>query len=309
MHFTSLLVTHLVLLVLVMDPGRQTPKQTTNSTTSPVKGPVTRSQTKRTKKQPTTTSNSSPSTKRKAANPQLKTQPRRKKYKKSSISPNATLTSSREAHKFATKTCSICFEDKTLNDYPTPDTLPSTCRHDLSICSVCIGTSLAEDIASKPHDLVGCPQCGEAWDRSIIECFATSKAFSQYEEQGIMMLLEAMPNFRRCAAPGCRSGQLHEAGDEQPIMNCGSCGFRTCFHHRVAWHEGKTCEEYDRERNMDAKTKMRVEREEKQLRKTVRSCPGCNVEILKLGGCDHMTCASTSLACCRAQMVVIMGIL
>jgi hypothetical protein len=38
---------------------------------------------------------------------------------------------------------------------------------------------------------------------------------------------------------------VHEGGAESPIVSCRLCAHRSCFHHKVAWHENLTCEEYD----------------------------------------------------------------
>lgn len=54
-----------------------------------------------------------------------------------------------------------------------------------------------------------------------------------------------MPNFRRCLAPGCDSGQVHELGAAEPIVTCNGCGRRTCFIHEMEWHAEVTCKEMD----------------------------------------------------------------
>lgn len=51
-------------------------------------------------------------------------------------------------------------------------------------------------------------------------------------------------NFVWCTS-GCGSGQIHESGNEQPIVACLHCNHRSCFHHNVAWHENLSCGEYD----------------------------------------------------------------
>jgi hypothetical protein len=98
-----------------------------------------------------------------------------------------------------------------------------------------------------------------------------------------------MPNFAMCLGPGCDSGQIHETGDAQPIMTCTICHFKTCFTHKMPWHQGQTCAEYDFLR------KERMEQEaasENLIAKTTKKCPNpkCGHGIEKKGGCDHMTC-------------------
>lgn len=55
--------------------------------------------------------------------------------------------------------------------------------------------------------------------------------------------MEGEENFRWCS---CGSGQLHDSGSFQPIMTCLHCNARRCFRHNEAWHQGMSCEEYDR---------------------------------------------------------------
>jgi hypothetical protein len=54
-----------------------------------------------------------------------------------------------------------------------------------------------------------------------------------------------IPNFFRCTSPHCESGQIHESTNNQPIVTCIACGHRSCFRHKVAWHETLSCAEYD----------------------------------------------------------------
>ena len=107
------------------------------------------------------------------------------------------------------------------------------------------------------------------------------------------MTSEAMcsiPGFRRCLAPGCVSGQIHEGGAEEPIVTCNDCGSKSCFTHQTAWHAGETCEDFDE--------RMAEERREEDganaayMEGNTKRCPNveCQSPIEKNGGCRHMTC-------------------
>ena len=98
-----------------------------------------------------------------------------------------------------------------------------------------------------------------------------------------------MPNFAMCLDPGCSSGQIHDGGNDHPIMTCDTCHFKTCFTHMMPWHTGLTCSEYD------AQQKERFEQEaasEKFVSETSVICPNpnCGFRIYKYTGCDHMRC-------------------
>lgn len=106
-----------------------------------------------------------------------------------------------------------------------------------------------------------------------------------------------MPNFRPCLAPGCDFGQVHELGAAEPIMNCNSCGRRTCFIHEGEWHADCTCKEMD-VKLADTK-RIGNEASARLLAKKTKLCPNgvCGRRIWKSGGCQRMTCQSrTSIA-------------
>jgi hypothetical protein len=67
-----------------------------------------------------------------------------------------------------------------------------------------------------------------------------------------------------------------------------------CITHKVAWHEGETCEEYD-DRSSGRKAQEQSAQEAASLaaiQQLTKKCPGrsCVYNIEKNDGCDHMTC-------------------
>ena len=67
----------------------------------------------------------------------------------------------------------------------------------------------------------------------------------RYDRHSVRSFTATVPNFIWCLGPRCESGQEHAGGTERPIVVCGTCGFRTCFLHNVAWHQSLSCHEYD----------------------------------------------------------------
>jgi IBR domain, a half RING-finger domain len=111
----------------------------------------------------------------------------------------------------------------------------------------------------------------------------------RFDQKSLLAAFRDMPNFAMCLGPGCDSGQIHETGHAQPIMTCTICQFKTCFTHKMPWHKGQTCAQYDFQR------KERMEQEaasEKLIARITKKCPNpkCGHGIEKKGGCDHMTC-------------------
>ena len=68
-----------------------------------------------------------------------------------------------------------------------------------------------------------------------------------------------------------------------PIVECYRCGAKTCYQHRVEWHEGYSCKEWD-------KREERWTREEILSREWIddqtKRCPGrgCNRPVRKFKG-------------------------
>lgn len=95
------------------------------------------------------------------------------------------------------------------------------------------------------------------------------------------------------------SGQIHENEGEEPMVTCIECGFRSCYTHRIPWHNGLTCAEYDYRADkgskgwLEAKRLAREEREfQEKYGEAAKPCPRCKSFISKHGGCSHMTCKS-----------------
>ena len=57
----------------------------------------------------------------------------------------------------------------------------------------------------------------------------------------------SIEGFRMCLVPGCSYGQIHEGGDNQPIVTCHQCGARSCYSCKVPWHEGIKCEDLNQD--------------------------------------------------------------
>ncbi|KAG7006667.1 hypothetical protein G7Y79_00013g034390 [Physcia stellaris] len=103
--------------------------------------------------------------------------------------------------------------------------------------------------------------------------------------------LKDEPRYRKCLRASCPAGQIHEAGDAEPLMTCRECGFRMCYVHSTPWHEGKTCSQYE------ARKRHKIENDSSMrlIDEVSKRCPRrkCNVPIEKNRGCDHMTYEAT----------------
>lgn len=99
---------------------------------------------------------------------------------------------------------------------------------------------------------------------------------------------------RWCAHPDCGSGQEVEGGYANSFFSCFACTRKTCFHHRVAWHSGLTCQEYD-----EWKSSTEHNATANFFAQNVKQCPRCSSPSLKdPEGCNHVTCATCSYEYC-----------
>lgn len=121
----------------------------------------------------------------------------------------------------------------------------------------------------------------------------------RYDRQSVLSVFRDMPNFMNCLNPNCDSGQIHGGGDDQPIMTCTTCGFKSCYTHKRPWHTGQTCNEYE------TLQKEQQEQEKASAELIAKSAkifpnPKCGLYVAKVSGFDHMTCRCLSALVKRA---------
>ena len=80
-------------------------------------------------------------------------------------------------------------------------------------------------------------------------------------------------------------------------MKCGACDGRTCFQHKVPWHAGLTCSEWDllqarpgEDDDDGVAVDLKIKRyhdakaSEDTIKQIAKPCPGCARNIEKNGG-------------------------
>ncbi|KAF7954192.1 hypothetical protein EAE96_005323 [Botrytis aclada] len=185
------------------------------------------------------------------------------------------------------KECSICVEDLVITDFPHQ--ISAECTHDPTCCNSCLSRYIGVQIESKEWDQIRCPECPVLLSFDNVKLFASEADFVRFDRKSLLSCIRSDSNFTNCLGPGCKDGQIHEGGDDQPIMTCRTCSFKTCFTHKMPWHTDLTCEGYDRKSG----NRLRQERASQNLiEKATKRCPNCQVRIQKNKGCDHMTCLS-----------------
>ncbi|KAI0433213.1 hypothetical protein F5Y09DRAFT_338817 [Xylaria sp. FL1042] len=202
--------------------------------------------------------------------------------------------------KIQRKECVSCFEDKPLSQYIYAS---RGCRreHRPDVCSRCYRAWIQSSIEEHGARIT-CAQCTTELRSFEIAKFVDRDTFDRWKMLAAVAMIEGDPDFAWCAH-GCGSGQLREGGEN--VMMCNYCHRSTCLVHRLPWHIGLTCQEFDakllqeepgmieRLRLLDDSLQPGAREESASIRLMIgitKRCPGCGVHIQKNGGCDRMRC-------------------
>ncbi|CAF1037849.1 unnamed protein product [Rotaria sp. Silwood1] len=186
-----------------------------------------------------------------------------------------------------TRECAICLLDQPI--YFFEGFYSNQCKHSQrTICDTCIYNHVKFFVENKLNTNIICPEpnCMTIFTfesiRYILHMGNNIELFERYDQQLTHKHLEQIQEFVWCAHNGCGSGQLHYTDIySNSIVTCIKCKKQTCAYHRMKWHNGMTCQEYDL--STDDNTRL-------WLRKNTKKCPLCHSFIEKIFGCDHMTC-------------------
>ncbi|KAK3320533.1 hypothetical protein B0T19DRAFT_444367 [Cercophora scortea] len=139
--------------------------------------------------------------------------------------------------------CIVCTETKNVRDFPKA-AVTNKCAHAPSTCLQCVATSIKTDLNNRVWNEIKCPECREVLQYDDVQRFADPETKERYQTLSFRYAVSEAENFLWCTA-GCGYGQVHDGGIDQPIVSCMLCHQRSCFHHKVAWHNNLTCDEYD----------------------------------------------------------------
>ena len=159
-------------------------------------------------------------------------------------SPSSIYSSRSTVPELALKICGVCLEERSSDDFPTRP-ITSTCTHPPDDnCEACLQQHLATQIASRGTAVLVCI-CHQPLTIEDVQSHALPADFARYSERAAIDAIEKCANFVWCPRIECSGGQIHEAGDDAPIVTCVACQRRFCYTHRVAWHAGISCTEYN----------------------------------------------------------------
>jgi IBR domain, a half RING-finger domain len=127
-----------------------------------------------------------------------------------------------------------------------------------------------------------------------------------------------VPGFTWSIFPGCESGQIHDTkghGDDDVVFSCQSCNQHSCISCDTRWHEGRTCQEYQRDcrpqyeaTTRDVELAQEKKSSEALIKKLTRKCPGlgCGAQIMKdkrSDDCDKMKCKLLPSTTIRSELL------
>ncbi|KAI1214172.1 uncharacterized protein F4807DRAFT_117371 [Annulohypoxylon truncatum] len=184
-----------------------------------------------------------------------------------------------------TDTCIVCSDDKRVSEMPNRRRITMSCEHDSTICKECVGAWIASSMDTVTWDRLKCPECPQLLKYENVRAFATREVFERYDKLAVKAFLSNIPDFIWCLNPRCDSGQIYQAGCER--ARCHECKHSLCVRHNVPWHKGETCEEYEKRTRRQRKNDKASEKHVKEITKP---CPGCDRNVHKYTGCDHVTC-------------------
>ncbi|KAF7904447.1 hypothetical protein EAF00_001781 [Botryotinia globosa] len=180
--------------------------------------------------------------------------------------------------------CVVCSED--VLRVNTWSDITGDCQHpDALLCRECLDLSIITDIEYGLLNGIKCPLCTAVLTDHDVLCKASSGVLKRYYY--LREKASRPDTFVMCLGPKCGGGQIHEG--PEPLMVCDHCEFKTCVKHKLPWHQGQSCDEFD----VDDSQIERLEQEEataKLLAKDSRICPKCKECVVRSDGCDHMEC-------------------
>lgn len=123
---------------------------------------------------------------------------------------------------------------------------------------------------------------------------------SSWNRRAFQAALEEAPGYFGCHSATCDYGHIHDdEGTDNNIWRCQNpaCNARICTLHKVPYHTGETCAQYDErlatlQRQVISRRLKEDATSEAMVAQLTKPCPkpSCAHRIQKISGCDHMTC-------------------
>ncbi|XP_070506345.1 ranBP-type and C3HC4-type zinc finger-containing protein 1-like [Chironomus tepperi] len=193
--------------------------------------------------------------------------------------------------------CQVCFDQVEVGNGITLH----NCLHEF--CKDCLSGQIeaAEEFEVKCplHDM----SCKEYLKEREVKALVSVEIFDKHLQKALKVAEHGNELAFHCRTPDCPI--FMEIADEVTSFQCPTCKKVNCIKCK-AIHEGKTCLDYQEEINPQMKTdrlhseNFQSEDAIKQLIATNQAmyCPKCNIPVMKVSGCDFISCCACKLGIC-----------
>lgn len=185
--------------------------------------------------------------------------------------------------------CPVCFCDAS-----NPTKLPCGHLYDTDCLRHFIKSSITADFQPLRcvKDLGEGQTCAVQVPHSIIRDLITPSEEHLLLEASLRAFMHSRPHeFHYCPMPDCPT--VYRPGRAGIVLRCPACLERVCPSCHVEYHEGLSCEEY--KDSISENSEMFARWKEAN---GIKACPGCNADIQKNGGCNHIRCARCKTHIC-----------
>ncbi|CAD8102144.1 unnamed protein product [Paramecium sonneborni] len=171
--------------------------------------------------------------------------------------------------------CGICADTYKVN----AEAITLECDH--RFCKNCLHEYIINLTKEGKYgeDDIKCSSCNTPIDYYIIN-YCAPECSSKINDERVKKLNSNTEKEKLVNCPGVNCPQKFYVDKNMPFPVCPTCKTAFCINGCGEAHEGKSCEQVEQE-----KLKARVKEE-----KGLVSCPKCKIQILKDGGCNHITC-------------------
>jgi len=192
-----------------------------------------------------------------------------------------------------TRKCTTCLTEQPLDQFH--ERFSNICQHvERTICNKCIYNKAKFLLATSNKTEITCPEprCTAKFNlkqiRRLLSTVNNTESVENLNRQSKNQLSAARKTeFIWCAHEECGSGQFHIMNQTaSPIVTCVLCKRQTCAVHRVKWHKGMTCNEYDQQQQQEA------------LVIKVKPCPKCQSNTEKNLDSERVKCSKCKLEFC-----------
>lgn len=176
--------------------------------------------------------------------------------------------------------CEICTEDKESHQMFQIQ----GCPH--SFCSACISSHVLSKLGDNIIK-ISClsDDCENVMELESLRSLIPSDVAARWENQLSESTILSSQKYY-CPYTDCRELLIDDEDDEGDIITeseCPYCRRLFCAQCKVPWHDGLSCEEFERDVQDDG---LRLLVEENNW----QACPECGAIVEKIDGCRHIVC-------------------